>query len=78
MTAWDKTAFDTAAILERMKDVAGWRWDKQLAAFFDVSNVTVSSWRTRNSLPLAAIAFFCRAHGADAHSLIFGDQPHGR
>ncbi len=42
-------------ILDRMKKACGINTDSQLAEHLDVSNKTVSSWRTRNSLPIEAI-----------------------
>lgn len=47
--------FDAAAVLERMKAGLGLETDIQLANALGISNKTISSWRSRNSIPLDTI-----------------------
>lgn len=42
-------------ILDRMKEALSLKTDAELATRLDVSNKTISSWRTRNSIPIECV-----------------------
>lgn len=64
---------DIPAILERMKVAAGTSTDAQLAKRLDVSNKTISSWRSRNSLPIEAVLQVAEETGKQVDDFLFGE-----
>lgn len=74
MAAWNLARqIDVGDVLMRMKDVLGFRTDRELAAYLGVSFVTVSSWRTRNSMPPEAVVFVAREWDISLDWLFLGD-----
>lgn len=65
---------DVDAVLSRMKDTLGFQMDTELGEYLDVSNKTISSWRSRNSMPIEAILSACVTSGKKIDYFIFGED----
>lgn len=47
--------FDATEVIDRMKSALGVKTDTELSNIIGVSNKTVSSWRSRNSIPMEIV-----------------------
>ncbi|MCJ8509023.1 helix-turn-helix domain containing protein [Rhizobium lemnae] len=61
-------------ILERMKSASGIGTDAHLATHLGVSNKTVSSWRSRNSIPIEAILQISEETNRRIDYFLFGED----
>lgn len=67
-------ALNVSEILDRMKVVTDIATDANLAAHLGVSNKTVSSWRTRNSIPIEAVLQISQEANCKIDYLLFGKE----
>ncbi|MDP2733408.1 MAG: helix-turn-helix domain-containing protein [Hoeflea sp.] len=65
---------DSLAIINRMKRAVGLKTDSDLAAHLKVSNKTISSWRTRNSLPIESLLQLVIETGRSIDYFLFGAE----
>lgn len=61
-------------VIERMKDALEITNDTELAKFLNVSNKTVSSWKTRGSIPIEEILAVNHASGRSVDYLLLGKE----
>lgn len=59
-------------ILDRIKKILSLNTDAELATHLDVSNKTISSWRTRNSIPIESILQVAHETGQSIDFLLLG------
>lgn len=59
-------------ILDRIKVALSLRTDSELATHLDVSNKTISSWRTRNSIPIESVLQVVHESGQPIDFLLLG------
>jgi hypothetical protein len=64
---------DANAVLNRLRVVLGCENDTDLAAALETVKTTVSSWRTRNSVPYEVCMKVHREKGVDLAFLMFGE-----
>ena len=64
-------------VLDRLIRELGLGNDAELARAMDTSRSTVSSWRTRNSIPFAACVHLCAERGIDLNSVLLGNAADG-
>lgn len=62
------------AVLMRIKEALGYETDIELSKYLNVSNVTISSWRRRNSMPIEAMLSACVSTGKSIDFFIFGEE----
>ena len=53
-----------------MKEIKGWEKDREVAVYFGKSPQAISSWCSRNSIPLKYISSFCEREGISFDGLI--------
>lgn len=70
----DATTLNVPEILDRMKEACGINTDANLATHLGVSNKTVSSWRSRNSLPIEAVLQLTVETGHKIDFFLFGED----
>lgn len=58
--------------IDRIKKALKIKTDFELAQHFNVSNRTVSSWRTRNSVPIEVVLQAAYEHSANVEEFLFG------
>ena len=61
-------------IIDRMKAASNIRTDAELAAHLSVSSKTVSSWRSRNSLPIESVLQISEETNKNIEYFLLGDQ----
>ena len=61
-------------ILDDIKKWKGITSDADLARIFDVKPSTVTTWRTRDSVPFDLIVAFCEREGFDIHAILTGQE----
>lgn len=66
------SVFDARSIIERMKEVLGFKDDKDLRELFGVAQSTFSSWKNRNAIPFETVINFSLEHNLDLNWLILG------
>ena len=65
---------DVKAIIDRLKSAFSVQTDIELAQLLEVSNKTVSSWRTRNSVPVEVVLQTSWATNQTVDYLLFGTK----
>ncbi|SIS76759.1 helix-turn-helix domain-containing protein [Insolitispirillum peregrinum] len=65
---------DVEAVLTRIKDALKIQTDTQLGEYFEVSKKTISSWKSRNSMPIEFMLMACVATGKKIDYFIFGES----
>lgn len=64
---------DATEVIDRVKLALALKTDLDVAEFFEVSNKTVSSWRTRNTVPLEFLLQACAGTGEKIDYFLFGE-----
>ncbi|MFK0089968.1 helix-turn-helix domain-containing protein [Pseudomonas sp. NPDC090755] len=64
-----------AAVLHRMKQVTATRTDTELSCVLDVSPQTLSSWKSRDSIPYSVCIDLAARHGVSLDWLLLGQEP---
>lgn len=68
------TALNVPEILDRMKSTLSLKTDAELALHLGVSNKTISSWRTRNSLPIESVLQIVDEKGKSLEYFLLGSN----
>ncbi|MEP1930642.1 MAG: helix-turn-helix domain-containing protein [Hoeflea sp.] len=64
---------DANEVIVRLKTSTNTKTDVDLAIYFEVSNKAISSWRTRNSIPLEFLLQACAGTGEKIDYFLFGE-----
>ncbi|MEP4030113.1 helix-turn-helix domain-containing protein [Roseibium polysiphoniae] len=64
---------NASEVIERLKASTSTNTDIDLANYFEVSNKAISSWRTRNSIPLEFLLQACAGTGEKIDYFLFGE-----
>lgn len=62
---------DVDRVLGKLKTILKVKTDLQFAKILNVKGNTISSWRTRNTMPFDTIIILCRKHNIDLNELFF-------
>ncbi|MFW6350765.1 MAG: hypothetical protein ACOC2E_00120 [Bacteroidota bacterium] len=54
-----------AVIINQMKAIAGFKFDKDLSDFFGITKASFSDYRKTGRIPLNRIFYFCEKYGVD-------------
>lgn len=65
----------TDAILARLVKVLGAKNDAELARLLDTNSSTISTWKKRDSVPLAICELIARQQGVSMDWLLYGEGP---
>lgn len=68
------TDLNVVEILNRMKEAMSLKTDADLATHLDVSNKTISSWRTRNSIPIESVLQAALESGQSIDFILLGES----
>lgn len=66
--------FYADAVLERMRKIYEFSSNRELAAYFSISDTTISNWKTRNSVPLEFLLRASNEKDVSLDWLIYGKE----
>ena len=66
--------FYSDAVLERMRRIYEFSSNRELAAYFSISDTTISNWKTRNSVPLEFLLRASNEKDVSLDWLIYGKE----
>lgn len=67
-------AIDGREVIERLKVAFQVKTDTELAGVLEVSNKTISSWKSRNSIPMDVLLQACVATDKNIDYFLFGNE----
>lgn len=66
--------FYADTVLERMRKIYEFSSNRELAAYFSISDTTISNWKTRNSVPLEFLLRASNEKDVSLDWLIYGKE----